>query len=486
MTIRQFRFILFSVSLLLIIASCKKLNDATDLGDDILPGVDGVNTFDTTLTVEAYNSIFDPLKDSVYTGRASDHIFGSITNDPFFGKTDASIFLQLKPITSPWTFNGVLDSLYIDSVVMVLGWTGTWGDTTIQQRVSVYELDQSNVFRADSFYLTREPSLSYSLSNILGTKTYFPHELNDSIKVFQDTTRGQLRIRLDNSFGQRLLDYDTTDAYATDSAFSTYVKGFAVVPDASQGNALMSFKLVDNPNTKLAIYYRYTKGGQDDTTVSYFGFTGSSARHNYINRANNFVGTPLGNASATSTEDAFIYLINTPGSYATVKIPALRNWSNRVINRAELIVEQVYDQSDNYLRPPEGLLLDVYDSSLSDYKYTPFDYIPDNSGTGNISYGVYGKSTLDGSGNPIVVWKFGITRYVQNILTKKEPLHDFRLVSARSLYQRVRTGYASNTGEYTYFATSINSQYAIGRVRVAGGNHPSAQKMRLRIVYTKI
>ncbi len=482
MTIRQFRFILFSFSLLLLITSCKKLNEATDLGDDILPGIDGVNTFDTTLTVEAYNSIFDPLKDSVYIGAGSDHILGSVTNDPFFGNTDASIFLQLKPEVFPWTFNGVKkDSLYIDSVVMVLGWTGNWGDTTVLQRVSVYEMDQLNVFRADSFYLVRNRSFIYS--NLLGTKDFYPFELNDSLKSFQDTTAGQLRIRLDNSFGRRLLDYDSTNAYKTDSAFSTYVKGFAIVPDASQGDALMSFALYNNPKTKLAIYYRFTKGGQDDTTVNYFGFTANSAHHNYINR--NFSGSPLAAASASPSEDPLIYLINTPGSYATVKIPGLRNMSNRIINRAEFIVEQVYDISDNIFTPPDGILLDVYDSSLSDYKYVPYDFIPDNSGAGLAAFGVYGRNTTDGSGNPIRVWKFPITRYIQNILTNKEPLHDFRLVSSVAITERLRAGYSSNTGDYTYFQSLINSKYAFGRVRVGGGNHPT-QRMRLRIVYTKI
>lgn len=31
--------------------SCTKINEATELGDDLIPAVDNVNTFDTTLTV---------------------------------------------------------------------------------------------------------------------------------------------------------------------------------------------------------------------------------------------------------------------------------------------------------------------------------------------------------------------------------------------------------------------------------------------------
>ena len=483
MTIRQFRFILFSISLLLIITSCKKLNDATDLGDDVLPGVDGITTFDTTLTVEAYNSIFDPFKDSIYIGAGSDHILGRVSNDPFFGRTTATIFLQLKPEVFPYTFvSGVhKDSLVLDSVVMVLGWTGNWGDTTNRQGVSVYELDPLNIFRADSFYLVRNQSFIYS--NLLGSKNFYPYELNDSLKSFQDTTAGQLRIRLNNNFGDRLLDYDSTTAYKTDSIFGTNVKGFAIVPDATQGNALMSFALYNNPKTKLAIYYHYRKDGQTINTVSYFGFTTSSAHHNYINR--DFAGSPLAAASASPGKDQEIFLINTPGSYATVKIPGLRNFSNHIINRAEFIVEQVYDISDKDFTPPDGILLDVYDSSLADYKYVPYDFVPDNSGAGLISFGVYGSNTIDGSGNPIRVWKFPITRYVQNILTKKEPLHDFRLVSSVAITERIRSGYSTNTGDYTYFQSLINSKYAFGRVRVGGGERPT-QSMRLRIIYTQI
>jgi hypothetical protein len=484
-TIRPIRFLLFCLSALLIISSCKKINEATDLGDDIIPGVDGVNTFDTTMSVETYNSIFEALKDSVRVGRNNDHILGNITNDPFFGKTNAKIFLELKPEFYKWNFSGVYnrDSLYIDSVVMVLGWTANYGDTTVQQRVRVFEMDQTNNFKIDSFYNLRQQYFTYS-GSALGTKDFFPSQLNDSVYSYKDTTAGQLRIRLNNSFGRRLLDYDTTNAYASDSAFKTYVRGFAIEADQSTGNALMSFGLVNNPNTKLAIYYRYTKGGRLDTTVSYFAFTGASARHNYIDR-NGFLGTPLLSASSTPGTDDYIYLINTPGSYSTVKVPGLRNWSNRVINRAELIVEEVYDPSDLKFAVPDALFLDVYDSTLADYKYMPYNFVVDQSGSPDPSFGMYGRNTADASGNPIRVWKFNITRYVQNVLTKQEPLHDMRLFTAKSVFERIKEGPSTNNGSYLYNQTILNSQFAFGRVRVGGGNH-ATQRMRLHIIWTKI
>ena len=486
MTIRSTRFILFCFSLFFITTSCKRLNEATEIGANVIPGADGVNTFDTTLTsVQAYNHIFDPLKDSVRIGLVNDQILGNISNDPLFGKTNAKMFLQLKPELYPWSFSGIYnkDSLHIDSVVLVLGWNGNYGDTNTTQKITVKEIDQFSVFRVDSFYTIRDPGPP--TTTVLGTKTFLPSSLKDSVKAFQDTTSGQLRIRLDNSFGQRLLNYDTAHAYANDSAFNSYFKGFAIEADQSLGNALMAFGIYNNPKTKLAIYYRYTKGGVDNTTVNYFLFkAGSSANHNYVERFG-FAGTPLLAASNTAGEDDLVYIINTPGSYATIKIPALKDLSNRIIHRAELIVEEVYSPSDNTFIPPDGLMLDVYDSTLGDYKFIPYDFNPDANGNVNPSFGLYGQKTVDGVGNPIKVWKFDITRYVQNILTKQEPLHDFRLFTTQSQVERLQASVLTNTGGYRFASVNVNQRYVFGRVRVGGGNHVS-QKMRLRLVYSKI
>ena len=97
-----------------------------------------------------------------------------------------------------------------------------------------------------------------------------------------------------------------------------------------------------------------------------------------------------------------------------------------------------------------ALMLDVYDSTLGDYKYIPYDFNVDENGNADPAFGLYGQNTVDGVGNPIRVWKFDITRYVQNILTKQEPLHDFRLYTTQTAYGRIKQGVLSNTGAYTY------------------------------------
>ena len=486
MTIRPIRFLLFCLSLIIIISSCKRINEATDLGNEIIPGADGVNTFDTTLAnLETYNHLFTNDNDSVRIGRTSDQIIGNIENDPLFGQTNAKLFVDFRPDFFPYNFSAVYDdSLYIDSVVLVLGWNGSYGDTTVPQKVNVSEIHPFSDFRIDSFYTVRDPG--FPTLSLLGTKTFVPANLKDSVKAYRDTTAGQLRIRLNNSFGQRLLDYDTTNAYRSDSAFNTYFNGFEVAADNTMGDALMAFGVSNNANSKLAIYYHYTKDGVNDTTVNYFRFTNTSAIHNYVKRD---FSTALLSASNSPGEDNEIYIINTPGSYATIKIPALRNLSNRIINRAELIVEQLYDPSNDKFPYPDAMMLDVYDSALKDYKYVPYDFSPNFQasivGIPNANFGLYGKTAVDNVGRPVRVWKFNITRYVQNVLTKQEPLHDFRLYTTQYAVANLRQGIATNTGTYDLATVIVNPFYVFGRAKIGGGKHPT-QNLRLRLVYTKI
>jgi hypothetical protein len=476
------------ISTFILLISCKKINESTTLGGDLVPVVDNINTFDTTLIVEAFNDTFSVITDTTVYNESAVHFLGQINSDPFFGKADAMLFLELKPATYKYTFQNKPDSLHIDSVVLVLDYVETYGDTTALQTVNVYEIPQSSDF-GDTTYTIRKSN--YAKGGFLGSRTFEPRVLNDSIKAYKDTTVNQLRIRLDDAFGQRLLNYDTIStgtngAYFSDSAFRSKFKGFAL--ESVSGNAIMGFDLL-GANTKLAIYYKDDNGDSPvekwDTAFAYFSFAAnpSSASANYIVR--DYAGKPLAFTAngTTGTPDDFVYIQSTPGSFATIKIPGLAGLSNSVVHRAELIMEQVYDASD-ILFPPTNLYLDAYDTTVSTYRTIPYDVSFGATGNTNLgSFGVSPIDTKDGSGNNIKNWRFNITRYVQHVVNDTEPVYDLRLFAPLYVEELYRPGVLGSTSTQVYIP--VNAAAGKGRVRLGGGNHPT-QKMRLRIVYSKI
>ncbi|MGZ8552873.1 MAG: DUF4270 family protein [Chitinophagaceae bacterium] len=484
---------IFSSTLILLI-SCKKINESTSLGGGLIPAVDNITTFDTTLSVEAYNDTFTLLTDTTFYNSSYTNYIGQINNDPLFGKTDAKLFLELKPASFRYTFeNRSPDSLNIDSIVLILDYVETYGDSTIPQTVNVYEIPQASVF-GDTAFPIRNSDNNYPKAGILGSRTFVPTSLNDSIQAYKDTTANQLRIKLDNAFGQRLLEYDTSSAgtkgaYFSDSAFQEYFKGFAL--ESTSGNAIIGVNL-GGANTKLAIYYKDDNGNSPlekwDTAVAYFKFSenANSASANYIQR--DYTGTPLASAAGGATPDDLVYIQSTPGSFATIKIPALAGLNNRVVHRAELIMEQVHHFSD-ILFPPTNLYLDAYDSSESKFRTIPYDVSFDNAGTPNLTaFGINPINTKDPSGNSINSWRFNLTRYVQHVVNDTEPVYNLRLFAPLYIQELYRPG-NNGTASVLIPPFSVNNEAGKGRVRLAGNTGPTdtnPQRMRLRIVYSKI
>jgi hypothetical protein len=486
----------FITCIAIIFSACKKLNDSTELGGGLIPAVDNINTFDTTITVEAYNDIFPLLNDSLRLGKGEEYFLGKINNDPVFGKTDARIFLELKPTSYPYSFPRK-DSLQIDSIVLVLNYEETYGDSTIPQTLNVYELDQAgsttNIFRFDSSYLVRKNDFTYNNLLSLPGQSFVPQNLKDSVKAFQDTSNNQLRIKLDNNFARRLLSYDSTgvsnNAYSSDSAFKTKFNGFAL-QSMSSGNAVMGFNLA-GANTKLAIYYRQPKktGTIDSTTVTYFSFTVYSAAANYVIR--DYSGTQVQAAVGGTTPDPFVYIQNNPGTYATIKIPALSSLSNRVIHKAELIAEQVYTNiTDSIFHAPQALYLDANDPSIGaginyNYRSIPYDFTSGTSGFDLSTFGAYPVNAKDAAGNSISTWHFDVSRYVQHILTHTQSLYDLRLYAPLFAYNLY--GIPPATGTYTSIA--VLPSIVKGRVKLTGNTgvlDPNPHKMRLRVIYSKL
>lgn len=494
-------FALFYIAIVttvaIVFSACKKINESTDLGGGLIPPVDNITTFDTLIDVQTYNDTFSIVNDSTrighnISGYFDEFFLGKITNDPFFGTSEAQIFLQLKPPSYPFAFRNKAhpDSLFIDSVVLILDYVETYGDTLAPQTVTVQEMDQSSAnagFKYDSVFLLRRNNFTTFLGGPLGSRTFSPAALKDSVKAFGgDTTTHQLRIKLNNSFGHRLLMYDSssTGGYANDSTFTSKVKGFAIKSTAG-GNALMGFNL-PGANTKLAIYYKYANSLPNiDTTVAYFTFGSLSASANYAIR--NYIGTPadasLNNGPA---QDQVVYLQNTPGFFTTVKFPGLGTISNRVIHRAELVMEQIYDISDSTFRPPDFMYADAIDPTITDpvkFRTIPYDFTYEpSSGLFNLaSFGVAPVLGTDPFGNKIRIWRLNISRYVQHVLTGTVPLYDLRLFPAF----RYPVQFGIPPGSNVLTTVSVNPAAIKGRIRLGGGNHPT-QRMKLRLIYSKL
>ncbi|MBS1575723.1 MAG: DUF4270 domain-containing protein [Bacteroidetes bacterium] len=479
---------IIAITTLTLFSSCKKINDASTIGGDLIPAVDNITTFDTTLEVEVYNGIFSlipPGADSLRARPTDVHFLGNITNDPLFGTSTGTIFTQLKPASFRFSFPfSKPDSLIgLDSVILVLKYVNTFGDTTIPQSVNVYEVDQSSDFRWDSAYLVRQNNIAYSA--MLGNATYTPKDLDDSVHLFKDSASHQLRIKLDNSFGQRLLAYDSStagnNAYLSDSIFNTFFKGFAIVPGGT-GNALIGINLVAS---KLSVYYRYNHG-KTDTTVTDFVFTTTSASSNYLQR--DYTASQIASYQGLVTPQDYAFIQAQPGSFAKIKIPGLGSLNNRIIHRAELIVKQVYsDPLDAIFTPPQYLYLDAFDSVKNLYRSIPYDMNIRDQNTGSIigtnpTFGFSGKNAIDGA-NTVKEWRLNISRYVQNIVMGKAPVYTLRLYAPYISLNTFDLG-----GTDFFYASYVNTTNTTGRVKVYGGDVSgiNPNRMRLRIIYSKI
>ncbi|MDQ6843482.1 MAG: DUF4270 domain-containing protein [Bacteroidota bacterium] len=474
----QFKAALTGVFLLIFLNwGCTKI-DTTQLGQNLIPVVDNIHTFETTLDVVANN--FDDLSVACDSVHISDlHALGIINNDPYFGKTSANIYAEFKPATYPFVIPDK-DSLTLDSVFLVLHYSHAFGDTVQQQRVQVYEL--TDALKADSNYTTCH-TLPYNNFNLLGEKIYAPKDLDDSIHSVRENATNQLRIKISNSFAQQLLDDSTI--LQSDSAFKEHFKGFAIVGDQSFGGNALSYFSITSTDSRLSIYLTSNKISGKDTLVYDFPLTQLSGHANSIIRER---GTSeiTNNVAHPASGDNFIYIQTSPGSYAELTIPGLTSLSNRVIHRAELIAEQAYSSTsvDNYFTGPQFLYLDTKDTSTNGTyipipcDFTYFSQRPDFSYLGGT------RTTFDdGQQHMLSKYVFNISRYVQSIVTKGRNNAVLRL---RAPYNIVnKTGYIDRCNQgISPFNLTLNN-VAEGRIKLNGTNN-TAQRLRLHIVYSDL
>ena len=460
----------------LIYSSCTRV-DTTTLGSDLIPAIDNINTFDTTLSVISNNLRETDTTTMIYTEL---HALGIIDNDPEFGRTESHFYTSFVPSaihTYPFVKR---DSVKIDSVILSLSYGGLYGDSTSQQEFEVREIAPTANF-SDTGYQIDNPDLDVR-PLLLGSAMVDFRTLNDSTfyKNPKDVTRsiGELRIKLDTVWARHFVAYDTTagDAYNNDSIFMERFPGIEIKPTETSPvkRALAYFKLTDNSRTRITFYCRVQNNGRTDTIAPYFIYSNSAPQANFVRRdpANGY----LANLDNAVDNDEMVYLQSTPGSYISVDIPDLSTLDNRVIHRAELIMDKAPSAQEDVFTPPTRLFVQAKsgDSSLTIRN----DFVLLNSSTG------YDLNLLGGTlkSNKYV---FNLSRYVQGIVTKGYRNHTLKISSPFTVRPYYVT--ASDVTTTSRIPIVINSTLAGGRVVLYGGNAADLTKrMRLHIIYSRL
>lgn len=476
--------------------ACTKI-ETTTIGTGLVPAVDNISTFDTILQVVSNNYIPD---DSTRLLPSDDHAVGNVVGDPYFGNTSAQLFFETKPITGKFIFAPYDSIVGFDSAVMILRYTGYFGDSSVPANFKLYQVSQPMQYDSTILpFYNLQPDLSKNSSKLWGQKTMAANRFKDTIEVKRKDSvyrkvSNELRIPLNQELARNLFYQDTTGAFLNDSAFKKYLPGFAL---ETEGAAKTLFYFSINSGTKLEFYYRTKTIGRIDTTSTNFVVHGFCGHANKITR--NRTGAEINGflAQNTTAGASQVYLQATPGTMASVKIPGLELLSNRIVHRAELRVTElgVPTAATSQLLAPRALYLDVADKDNT-FRGVPFDLspltpyycIPSNG----IDFSYFGGFTNYETVNSerVAVYRFSLTRYIQNRVSKGEPVLNFRLSAPFTYYYK-----NCSSGNFTYppevflftaGAGAIN-RVADGRIRVAGGSHTNPQlRMQLRIIYSKL
>ncbi len=479
---KGFKFVsVCSVLVLSLFAGCTKI-DTTDLGSELIPAIDNVETFLTSLELSTDNKL---LIDSTRMLDQEPHAIGVIANDPEFGKMEATSYVSFTP-TAARSYPFVKrDTVVIDSVVLSLAYVQTFGDSNAIQQFEVREIDNrfaTEKFK-DSLYLISHIDFAVR-PEILGSAFVHFRNLKDTAvyKNGKDTLRrsGELRIKLDTSWARKFVNYDTTagSAYNNDTIFKEqFFSGLQVrtVEGGGTNNAVAYFNINDNDRTRITFYCRIQNNGRTDTIAPYFHHT-FDPQANLVRKipGNNYLNA-LNNATAN---DEALYIQSTPGSYAEIDIQGIDTFmnTNRIVHRAELVFDR-YPSTDLLYNPPPVLFIDAISADGDTAYAIRNDFVLTNANPG------YDLAALGGvlRNNQYV---FNLTRYVQSLVTKK--LTSFKLRVYAPFYARPYL-FVDNTdnvaGSRNVF---VNTPIGYGRVVLYGGGSPSEKRPRLRITYSKL
>lgn len=377
--------------MLAILASCTSgdLGIALDLNPN---GQVGVTKIDT-LTIETSTIRLD----SISTSGNGTMMVGK-TNQQNFGKISSSAYFQIGLPAS--TLNGIegTEKLTYDSLVLVLRYAGTIGDTTLSQTIAINPLAE---LPSETRYHYNTSSVP-SQSAIIGSKTLKPRPKSDSA----------VNITLSNTLGNQLFEYLKANSSAEQFQLLKINKGMVLKSISNIDASLLRFAV----GTSYIRLYTHTDVTKTEYNVT-FPIRAGVTQFNSISYDSKFPSInslvkPLSEVNSKSTDNqSFVYSGIPLGTKISIPYIEQLKFINNfyLVNKVELEISAVRKSLNDFQTAP---------STLSVFTLNRSNQITGNllGYTGAAVTGAYTLSTED----PLVfksLYSFDITNYFQQVLS---------------------------------------------------------------------
>lgn len=386
------------LSLFVLLLNCKK--DENFIGTELQNEDINVLKIDD-FSIETYTTLADSLR----SDEISVSTLGSY-NDIIMGKTNSSFFTQLRIPVDNVNFSGAgpITNIILDSVVLSLEYQDHYGNLDAQT-FEVYQINEE--MEIDSSYYNGKSFTNMGVNLVqagTGTQTINP---NSTINIDGDTLPAQLRLKLDNSFGQSIINESGNSTLSNNESFAQFLNGIEVkVNNPSQATgegAIFLFDLL-SINSKVTLYYRDTV--LKDTTSFELLINTYASRVNL--NTHEYTGTQVAAQIADSTlGQNEVYIQGLHGVKTEVNLTDILRLkdSGIIINKAVLTMPVDYTSGSAY--EPNSQLLIIRNED--DNKYL----LPDQT----MFAGTAGLTNVGGQWNEDdSQYEFVITRYINNIL----------------------------------------------------------------------
>ncbi|WP_247236929.1 DUF4270 family protein [Telluribacter sp. SYSU D00476] len=414
-----------------------------------------VGTFYTdTLTVRTSTV----LADSVRTSNPDILLMGKY-KDPLFGEiTASSHFWVNTPATTAVEFG---TTARYDSLVLLMGYSYTYGDTIPTQKLAVHRITE-DLSRTTTYYNTSK--VAYAATP-LGEKTF----------LARPSTTGTMRVRLSDNLGSELFTLLSTPANQTNDKIHSVLKGLALVP-GEDNTAIIG--IPGSNGVLLQLYYRSSP--TDTVTKAYslgahLNLNTGPYRAGFNRVIADRTGTPLEDIKPlqpipASATNGYTYVQDALGVMTRIEIPylnRLRANGPAAINRAQLTIRPDLSFNQPGITIPPFLVLLETDSTNLIKRNAGYELIVNSDVSGHSNTPIdpqvqpYNPLTKD--------YTFFLTTQLQAILSGRKTNNSFLLTP-------IYTNTLGQTG--TRFESQLNNRVN----RLVVGTKPG--DLKLIVFYT--